>query len=190
MTKKELRAIYKEKRNQLSASQKAKLDDLLLIQFQKLDIDIPSVIMTYAALETTNEFDPYLVTDYCAFKNPDQTLIYPVAGIDNYTIQPVIVDEATLFEKNKYGIDEPINGSIISIEDIELVIVPLLYFDINGNRVGYGKGYYDRFLKNCNEDVLKIGFNYFDPVALIDDVNEYDVKLDYCITPTAIFAFE
>ncbi|MEP6677552.1 MAG: 5-formyltetrahydrofolate cyclo-ligase, partial [Ferruginibacter sp.] len=67
MTKKELRKIYLEKRMQLSLSQKEKLGDLMLIQFQRLEIDIPALIMTYAALEEKNEFDTQLITDYCYF---------------------------------------------------------------------------------------------------------------------------
>ena len=58
MTKDQLRTVYKEKRAAIPAAQKAKLEDLILIQFQKLDIEIPSLIMTYAVLEKMNEFDP------------------------------------------------------------------------------------------------------------------------------------
>ena len=74
MKKKEIREIYKTKRIGLSAVQKEKMNDLMLIQFQRLKIDIPGLIMTYAAIEKFNEFDPQLITDYCFFKNPDQVL--------------------------------------------------------------------------------------------------------------------
>ena len=55
--------------------------------------------------------------------------------------------------------------------------------------MGYGKGYYDKFFKECREDVVKIGFSYFDAVDAIDDVNAFDVKLNYCITPNANYTF-
>ena len=69
--------------------------------------------------------------------------------------------------KNKYGIPEPVGGTEMMPAEIELIIVPLLVFDINGNRVGYGKGYYDRFLKSCSENALKVGVSFFEPVEIL-----------------------
>jgi 5-formyltetrahydrofolate cyclo-ligase len=189
MLKKNLRNIYKEKRNDLSYTQKEKLDDLMLIQFQKLPIDIPSLIMTYAPFEKHNEFNPQIITDYCFFKNPNQVLFYPIIDEINQTLLSVVVNDETTFKKNKYGIDEPINGLDMFPEEIDLVFVPSFCVDKKGNRVGYGKGYYDRFLKQCRKDVIKIGFSYFEPVAKIDDVNSHDVRLNYCITPQAFYSF-
>ena len=64
MTIDQLRTVYKEKRAAIPAAHRAKLEDLLLIQFQKLDIEIPALIMTYAVLEKMHEFDPETITDY------------------------------------------------------------------------------------------------------------------------------
>ncbi|MEO7766605.1 MAG: 5-formyltetrahydrofolate cyclo-ligase, partial [Ferruginibacter sp.] len=187
MKKADIRALYKEKRATLSLQLKEKLDDLLLIQFQKLVIDIPSLIMTYSPIKHLNEFDPQTITDYCYFKNPGQQLFYPVVmeGKDHPKIRSVIVDDDTLFKTNKYGIEEPVEGIDMYPMEIDLVIVPLLCFDKKGNRVGYGKGFYDRFLKQCRKDCVKIGFSYFNPVDQVEDVNKYDIKLDYGITPDA-----
>jgi len=189
MTKKELRHIYKEKRLQLSHSQQAKMDDLLLIQFQQLNIEIPSRIMTYSALERMKEFDPSYITDYCHFKNPDQVLLYPVMNEADNTMHAVSTHIDTSFELNKYDIAEPVDGTPVAAADIEMVIVPLLIFDTAGNRAGYGKGYYDRFLSGCSPACIKVGFCYFEPVEAIDDINTLDIKLDYGITPGGIFAF-
>jgi 5-formyltetrahydrofolate cyclo-ligase len=191
MKKEDIRAMYKDKRMSLTAAQQAKLDDLLLIQFQKLPIDIPSLIMTYAPIRNFKEFDPQTITDYCYFKNPGQQLFYPVMveGKEHPEILSVIVDDDTIFRTNKYGIEEPVDGIDMFTSEIDMVIVPLLCFDKKGNRVGYGKGYYDRFLKDCRKDCLKVGFSYFQPIEQVDDVNRFDVKLDYGITPDAIYAF-
>ena len=191
MKKKDSRNVFKERRLQLLPSEIEKLDDLLLIQFQKVFIDIPSLIMTYAPVKKLNEFDPQLITDYCYFKNPAQQLFYPVMvenSGDNEMIA-VIVDDNTLFERSKYGIDQPVDGIDMFSTEIDLVIVPLLCFDKKGYRVGYGKGYYDRFLKSCRKDCIKIGFSYFEPIDKIEDVDKFDVKLNYCITPLNIFTF-
>lgn len=189
MLKKDIRKIYKEKRQQLSHSEKAKMDDLLLIQFQQLGIEIPTMIMTYAGLEKFNEFDPYLITDYCHFKHPQMVLAYPVMNEETNTLQVVSIHADTAFDINEFGIEEPVDGTPVFINEIDMVITPLLAFDKTGNRVGYGKGYYDRLLKDCRKDCIKIGFSYFDPVDAIDDVNIHDIKLDYCITLGGIFAF-
>lgn len=191
MKKKDIRRYYKEKRQELTASQINKMDDLMLIHFQQLPIDIPSSIMTYAAMEHLKEFNPQLITDYCYFKNPNQILSYPVMN-EQQEISEMIsmaVDEETLFETNEFGIAEPIDGKKIMPGSIEMLIVPLLGFDTKGYRVGYGKGYYDRFLKKCNTDCIKVGFSYFDPVDVIEDINTFDIPLDFCITHEKFFEF-
>lgn len=189
MNKEQLRNIYKEKRAAINVKQKKIWEDLILIQFQKLGIEIPGIIMTYAPAEKYNEFDPQLITDYCYFKNPNQTLLYPVInGIKNTMISVIVKDE-TLFTTNKYGIDEPVKCDPTFPEEIDLVLIPLLTFDVNGHRVGFGKGFYDKFLRDCRDDVVKIGFSFFEAEKKIQGINKYDVKLDYCITPEKIYSF-
>jgi 5-formyltetrahydrofolate cyclo-ligase len=70
-----------------------------------------------------------------------------------------------------------------------VVFVPLLAFDTTGNRVGYGKGFYDAFLSNVKPETIKIGLSFFEAETSIADVFENDVKLDYCVTPKKIYAF-
>ncbi len=189
MNKEELRKLYIQKRAAITAAEKLKADDLLLIQFQKLHIEIPALIMTYAPLEKMNEFDPQFITDYCYFKNPDQVLFCPVIHPTTPTMLSVIVNDETEFALNKFGIPEPVNATPVFPEEIDMVIVPLLAYSVKGHRVGYGKGYYDRFLKECKNDVIKIGFSYFAPEPLIEGTNRYDMKLDYCISPERIYSF-
>jgi 5-formyltetrahydrofolate cyclo-ligase len=69
------------------------------------------------------------------------------------------------------------------------VIVPLLCFDRRGHRVGYGKGFYDRYLQKCRPDCIKAGLSFFDPVDLIDDTYADDIPLDICVTPSETFRF-
>ncbi|MCP9752054.1 5-formyltetrahydrofolate cyclo-ligase [Ferruginibacter sp. HRS2-29] len=189
MTKNELRISYKQKRLSITSQQKNKLEDIILIQFQRLNIEIPANIMTYAPFGKFNEFDPQLITDYCLFKNPDQVLSYSVVDGDSNDMRAVIVEEDSIFVKNRYGIGEPESGEEMPVGEIDLVIVPMLAFDVNGHRVGYGKGYYDRFLKRCREDVIRIGFSFFEAEQPIDDTDEWDVPLDFCITPETIYEF-
>ena len=73
--------------------------------------------------------------------------------------------------------------------DLDLIFVPLLICDEQGFRVGYGKGFYDKFLAQCKSDAITLGFNYFSPIDKIQDTDEYDIPLNYCITPEHIYEF-
>ncbi|MFZ1530116.1 MAG: 5-formyltetrahydrofolate cyclo-ligase [Ferruginibacter sp.] len=189
MDKASLRMQYREKRAAISPLQKEKLEDLMLIRFQKLAIEIPAHIMTYAPIEKFNEFNPIHITDYCFFKNPGQSLFYPLIPGKEAPMQAILVNDDTLFETSRFGIDEPANGMPMFAEEIDMVLVPLLCFDELGYRVGYGKGYYDRFLQTCRKDVLKIGFSFFEAEKKINDIHKDDVRLDYCITPEKTYSF-
>ena len=187
--KKELRKLYGEKRMALSASQRLKMDDLLLIQFQQSSIEIPEWVLSYQALEHHAEFDPYLIEEYCYFKNPGSQIVYPVIDETNFSMRCVLTDEEGHFQKNKYGIDEPVSGITIDPLELQLVILPLLCFDVSGQRVGYGKGYYDRLLKRCSESCVTVGFSYFPPIDALIDNDAFDVPLNYVITPENVHDF-
>ena len=73
----------------------------------------------------------------------------------------------TIYQNNKYEIPEPTEDKIIPPKLIEVVFVPLLAFDVKGYRVGYGKGFYDKYLSLCNKNIVKIGFSYYPPVHII-----------------------
>jgi 5-formyltetrahydrofolate cyclo-ligase len=70
-----------------------------------------------------------------------------------------------------------------------MVLIPLLAFDQTGQRVGYGKGYYDRFLANCRPDCIKTGLSFFPAEDKITDTNTFDIAMDFCITPDKIYEF-
>lgn len=190
MLKQELRTIYKKKRLELSASVKMKMDDLLLIQFQNLAFNKNiEILMSYWPLEHHNEMNTLLYTRYLEHAIPGLKVTFPVVDFETKEMQAVFVHEDTDFVENKFSIPEPEEGEEVAAEEIDLVFVPLLAFDKEGYRVGYGKGFYDRFLKKCRENVLTIGFSYFEPVDKIEDRNQFDVPLNYCITPHKIYAF-
>ena len=95
----------------------------------------------------------------------------------------------TIIKKNQYNIPEPVDGIEISIDKIEVVFIPLLAFDKKGNRVGYGKGFYDRFLAKCKPKTIKIGLSFFEAETEISNVFESDISLDYCVTPKMVYIF-
>ena len=101
----------------------------------------------------------------------------------------VEINSNTRLVKNSWGIAEPESNTDSGESSFDFVLVPLLYADRSGNRVGYGKGFYDTFFAIVNPNSLKIGLNFFNPAEEISDVWENDVPLDYLVTPTEVLSF-
>ncbi len=188
MTKADIRIQYKHKRRKLSDTEKDKLEDLILIQFQKLSLFENSSILSYAPIVVQNEYDPYLSECFCMFKNRGAHFSFPVIDTVTDTMKAYEVHSDTVFEQNAYGIAEPKDATLVQPNSLEMIFVPLLAFNKNGYRVGYGKGYYDKFIKLCNSNVVKVGFSFFEPID-IDDIYSGDEKLDFCVTPNQVFTF-
>lgn len=189
MTKKEIRKIYRDKRLQLSHKEIEKFNDLILMQFQKIPFNSLNFVHTYLASDVMKEPDTSLILWYVAFRHPHVTVAAP--RIDDLTVHMdhFVVNEDTVFSKNRFGIDEPAGGDEVPSGDFDLVLVPLLGFDTAGYRVGHGKGYYDHFLADCRTDAIKVGLSYFEPVDTVDDRTGFDIRLDYCCTPEALYSW-
>ena len=99
MLKKEARKLYREKRDALSASERVKLDDLLLIQFQTAKLPFIYSLLSYWPIEENNEPDTHLFTEFLRFRNPEMKLAYPVADFKKKTIVAIATDIDTPFEK-------------------------------------------------------------------------------------------
>ncbi len=190
MTKNQLREQYKKKRAALPEPERLRAEDLLLIQFQQLKISFDTkVLLSYQPLQLHAEPNTHLLTDYLRFRIPGLQIAYPVTDLRNHSMEIFLTDDTTEFNLNEYSIAEPINGILIDPATIDLVFVPLLVFDTNGHRVGFGKGFYDRFLPTCRESIVKIGFSFFEPVDVIEGVTQFDVPLTIGVTPQAIYEF-
>ncbi|MEP7278336.1 MAG: 5-formyltetrahydrofolate cyclo-ligase [Bacteroidota bacterium] len=190
MKKAILRDQFRQQRSALPEKERLRRDDLLLIQFQRLQIpDHATVLLSYWPLLQHAEINTLLMVDFLQFRVPGLQVAYPVADFSTHTMKSMLAQDATDFKKNAYGIAEPVNGTVLAAEAVDIIFVPLLVFDINGHRIGYGKGFYDRFLSTCREDSLKIGFSYFEPVEGIDDIGQFDVPLTTGVTPGDMYEF-
>lgn len=189
MTKKELRKLYKEQRLNIASKDKLKWDDLMLIQFQQFDFGNAEILLTYWPMAHTNEPNTHLFSSYLRHSIPNLQMAYPVVDLKTETMQAVLINEDTVYHTSAYGITEPKDGVTINSIEIDIVFVPQLIYDEQGYRVGFGKGYYDKFLAQCRTDCVTLGFNYFNPINKIEDVNEFDIPLNYCITPQTIYEF-
>lgn len=95
----------------------------------------------------------------------------------------------TLIKEDAWGIPTPVNPqTTIAPSEMDVVFVPLLAYDKKGNRIGYGKGFYDGFLKETN--AIKIGLSFFEPTDEAITTEAYDVALDYCVSPNKIWDFK
>ncbi|MCO4292795.1 5-formyltetrahydrofolate cyclo-ligase [Solitalea sp. MAHUQ-68] len=188
-TKSFLRKEYLLKRKQLSerAFGQANLD--ILSQFKSIDLSGIKVIHLFLSITEKHEIDTQLIVDYLKQHHPHITIAVPQSNFSALTLTHFIIDDDLVIEKNKWNIPEPISGTQLSPKEIDMVLVPLLAVDSKGFRVGYGKGFYDRFLAECRPDIQKIGLSQFEPIEAIEDLNEFDLPLDVCLTPTKVIQF-
>ena len=189
MTKAALRKIYKEKRKQISFIDKQRWTDLILINFQKVDLPFINCVHTYLAIEGQNEVETENICSYLTFKNPGIKIVVPKINLDAGDMQHYIFNDTVEMAPNSFGIIEPVKGEKIAAGEIDLVITPLLAFDKKGNRVGYGKGFYDKFFQQCNSNVIRVGLSFFAAEEIIEDTDAYDIPLHYCITPHSVYTF-
>jgi 5-formyltetrahydrofolate cyclo-ligase len=184
LTKSQLRKQYLAKRQQLTEAEYEALNQQLLQQFQQLDLSGINCIHLFLPMRERMEPDTYLITKWLKAEHPQIKIVYPKTDFATLTMQSFVDDGALQIGISPHGIPEPISGNEVAVTEIDLVIVPLLAFDRQGYRVGYGKGFYDRFLTQCKPGTQFIGLSFFEPVTRIDDADQHDIKMDLCLMPT------
>jgi len=184
LTKQELRAIYKEKRMALSQNEVNFLSEKIFKQFiLQFNIAENQRVNIFLPIKKFNEINTWIFIDYFFEKNI--RVFVPKIRDKNLVSLEIFPDSE--FEINHWGISEPINNS--SYNGIfDYIITPLLYCDSSGNRIGYGKGFYDRFFE-INKNVKKIGLNYFKPKEKITDISGFDIPLDGLIIPDKYYSY-
>ena len=187
MTKKELRKKYKALRKRLSEEQLDTLSIAIANQLLKLPIWNYSFYHIFLSIEEHKEINTDYILNILAGK--DKNIIISKSDFKTTSLINYLLTDSTVIKKNHYNIPEPIDGIEISDDKIDVVFVPLLAFDKLGNRVGYGNGFYDRFLRSSKPETLKIGLSFFEAEDKIDDVFDGDIRLDYCITPEEEYHF-
>jgi 5-formyltetrahydrofolate cyclo-ligase len=187
MFKSELRKIYLAKQKKLSAlERKQKSEQIIESFFSGFDLRKIDFLHCFLPIERTNEIDTKPIFQDVWREFPHIETLVPRVDFQTNEIENLKFTPETKLVKNAWQILEPPHDEIVETVKVDLILVPLLCFDARGFRVGYGKGFYDKFLKNCRADCLKIGLSYFEPVAEITDVQEFDVRLDFCVTPEKI----
>ncbi len=107
---------------------------------------------------------------------------------ENFIITPCEVSKSTTFLTGAFGVREPSERKTVKAEEIDVCIIPGLLFDRRGNRCGYGKGCYDRFLEG--NGCVKIGLCFESQLAESFPSEEYDVKMNMIITEKGLITCE
>ncbi len=187
MIKKELRIKYKKLRLSLDKDVIDEMSIAIANQVLKLDIWNKNYFHIFLPIETQNEVNTEFVLHILQGK--DKEIVISKSNFEILEMTHYLLTDNTKIKKNHYNIPEPIDGLEVPVSKIDVVFVPLLAFDTKGNRVGYGKGFYDKLLSNCKPETIKIGLSFFKPEVLISDIFENDIKLNYCVTPAKIYYF-
>ncbi len=186
MNKSELRKKYKHKRSLLSKEEIEIKSIAIANQILKMDIWSYENYHIFLPIEHLNEVNTEFILHLLQGK--DKNIIISKSNFTDCTMKHYLLTDNTVLKPNKWGIPEPENGILIDSKSIDLVFVPLLAFDFKGNRVGYGKGFYDRFLTDVDPKKI-IGLSFFPPEKTILDLTNTDKAMNSCVMPNKVFDF-
>jgi 5-formyltetrahydrofolate cyclo-ligase len=187
MIKKELRTKYKALRNELSENNLEEMSLAIANKVLTLPIWEKTYFHIFLPITEHNEVNTEFILHLLSGK--DKEIIISKSDFETREMTHFLLTDNTKIKKNKYNIPEPVDGLEVPSSKIEVVFVPLLAFDKKGHRVGYGKGFYDKFLAECSPETIKIGLSFFGPEGIIADVFENDVQLDYCVSPNEVYRY-
>ena len=187
MTKKEARIKYKNLRRELSTEECDEKSRAIANELLKLPIWDKQYFHVFLSITEHFEVDTEYILHILAGK--DKEILISKSDFESRKMTHYLLTDGTKIRKNKYNIPEPVDGIEVPDSKIDVVFVPLLAFDEKGHRVGYGKGFYDRFLSQCKPDVITIGLSFFEAEKEITDLHENDFALNYCVTPSKTYNF-
>lgn len=194
MQKKALRTLYLDQRKQLATTQVATDSTAICTQFIQLLAQapaLPAYLHVFLPILKNNEIDTWQIIRHVWQHLPQVNIVTSVTNFKTKAMDNYLLTPDTTLVTSSWGIPEPQGATPVKDHLIDWVIVPLLCFDNRGYRVGYGGGFYDRFLQKCVPETKKMGVSLTPPVqSNIEDINAFDVPLDYCITSDKIYRFD
>lgn len=182
------RKQFRELRNRMTTDEEQAYNALLLEQFKQFMWTGLQWIHIFLPIRRLKEPDTLMLAEWLRANYPEITLVISRSDLDAGTMDHYVWEKDDLLEVNSWGIEEPRSGLSIMAHQLDAVLVPLLAYDRQGNRLGYGKGFYDRFLAGCRPDCLKIGLSFFEAVDSLP-AEPTDIPLDVCISSQKIWQF-
>ncbi|MAP54233.1 5-formyltetrahydrofolate cyclo-ligase [Altibacter sp.] len=186
MSKEELRHRYRLRREALASEEIETLSIAIANNCLTLPVWEKNYFHLFLSITEKKEVN----TEYLLhiIQGRDKSVIVSKSDFSSGDMKHFLLQENTPLRISRYGIPEPTEGIELLPQQIEVVFVPLLAFDRQGHRIGYGKGFYDRFLAQCAPQTIFVGLSFFEPEA--DIVSEsMDVPLHYCVTPHHVYSF-
>lgn len=181
--KDELRKKYLSIRGSLSEQEVESKSEKIVQQLVSSDpFKKAETVHSYLPITKNREVNTLEFVEHCIAHG--KTVVIPKVGADQQMSHHVLNSFEEL-KTNSWGVAEPIHPNPISVSEIDLVIVPMVCGDRYRNRIGYGKGFYDRFLSQT--DAFKIGLLY--NCTLTDQkipVEDFDQKPDWLISEKEI----
>jgi len=188
MNKAELRKKYKALRLELSEEKIEKLSLEIANKLLELPVWEKEFYHLFLSIAEQKEIDTENILHILQGK--DKNVVLSKTNIKEHKLEHFLLTDSSMIRKNRWNIPEPEGGIPIAPQQIEVVFVPLLAFDEEGHRIGYGKGFYDTFLSECKPDVIKIGLSFFEAESPFNEVFSSDIPLDYCVSPNKIYSFK
>ena len=179
------RQLFKKHRSELTDNEVKDLNKAIFKNLMKTDLFKKTYYHIYLSNSLNNEVETDEVIKLL-FKKNKRVYVPKIIGKNLIHIE---INKDTTYSENQFSVREPSSANTSDPKIFDVVFIPLLAYDKSGQRVGYGGGYYDRFLLNTKKNVLKVGLSFYEPVEKILNVEEHDIKLDYVITPKIVYNF-
>lgn len=184
-TKQQIREKLLKRRSDLGREEYQTKSDQIIQNLGKLpEFKKASTIHCYVSMNERNEVNTHsLIKDLV---NSDKRLAVSVTNFEEGTLSHRYLEKFEDLQQNKWGVLEPVEGKEAEVRELDLIIVPMVGGDEDKNRIGYGKGFYDRFLQKA--DCVTIGLLFDCCLVESIPVESFDVALQKCITETKIIS--
>lgn len=185
LTKTEARDYFRTKRKQFTATEVEELSEQIFHQLQRIDFSHVEVFHIFLPIKSNNEINTWPIIEWL-FSLGKRVVVPIVEGNEMISAE---VQPSFPIQLGKFSIPEPEIFSVIDSTQIEVIFLPMFVADLQGNRVGYGGGFYDRFLQSTSKNVKKIGLSFFSAIDQITDIHQGDIPLDAMVSATEILSF-
>ena len=190
MTKAELRKFYLNERLAISDQDLAQFNrDICDNFFNQVSLEQIKVVHSFISMENTKEPDTWMIINRLRKNFPNIRISIPRINVESLSLENFYYESPEQLKTNAWGIREPQYGESTLTTDIDMILVPMLIADQYGHRVGYGKGFYDKFLATCKASCIPVGLCFYEPVVRVEDTSDWDMPLKYCVTPIKVHRF-
>ncbi len=187
MKKSELRKIAISKRKSLTPEKSRRISEQIIERIEESFDFNSKAVNLFLPIKKFNEIDLFPLIDIVKKQGG-----YPCINKTDFSSRKMtsyLFEGKDQLELSAFDIPEPVSGTVVTQDQIDLVFVPMLSFDHSGHRVGYGKGFYDNFLTGCRKDCVFVGVNHFDEIIEIDDVTTKDIPMHFVVSPQRLHSF-